>query len=252
MKIHKIYYINLDQDRERRELIERRIERYFPGIPCQRIRGVPADEIGQYEAFFGERLVDRARPVDGVYPLPGLIGCALAHRAAMQAIQDEFGERDARCLVLEDDCVFDGTVPAYLDEFPEGLIPADWRALMHTRGRRSRFDRSNPHFYDIHRARNRAWNWYWGTHFMIYRTNRVHEILALLDRLEIDSIDKWLRDNVEGLYSFTRRLRIKQSNLGGSATNPAFAGEAFEDRSESFGLASYRNKLRAFWNQLTR
>lgn len=206
MKISKIYYINLDEDRERRKLIERRIERHFPGVPCQRIRGVAADEIGQHEAFFRGRLANKARPVDGVYPLPGLIGCALAHRAVMQAIHEEFGERDAQCLLLEDDCVFDGTVPAYLDGLSAEQIPADWRALLHTRGRRSRLDRVNPYFYDIHRARNRRWNWYWGTHFMIYHTDQVHEILALLDRLEIDSIDKWLRDNVAGLYSFTRRL----------------------------------------------
>lgn len=252
MKVDKIYYINLDQERERRELIERRIGRYFPGIPCQRIRGVPADEIGRHEAFFEERLAARLRPVDGVYPLPGVIGCTLAHRVGMQAIHEEFGERDAHCLVLEDDCVFDSTVPAYLDGLSGDSIPADWRALLHTRGRRSRFDRVNPHFHDIRRARNRRWNWYWGTHFVIYRTNRIHEILALMDRLEIYVIDKWLRDNVAGLYSFTRRLHIKQSNLGGSGTNPAFAGEAFEDRSENFGLASYYNKLRAFWNQVIR
>lgn len=252
MKIHKIYYINLDQDRERRELIERRIGQHFSGIPCQRIRGVPANEIGRYETFFKDRLAARLRPVDGVHPLPGLIGCTLAHRVGMQAIQEEFGERDAHCLVLEDDCVFDGTVPAYLDGLSSDSIPADWRALMHTRGWRSRFDRPNPYFYDIHRARNRRWNWYWGTHFVIYRTSRVHEILALMDHLEIYVIDKWLRDNVEGLYSFTRRLHIKQSNLGGSGTNPAFAGKAFEDRSENFGPASYLNKLRAFWNQVIR
>jgi hypothetical protein len=87
---------------------------------------------------------------------------------------------------------------------------------------------------------------------MIYRTNRVHEILALLDRLEICAIDRWLRDNVAGLYSFTRRLHIKQSNLGGSGTNPDFASAAFEDRSETFGLASYRNRLRSFLNAVTR
>jgi GR25 family glycosyltransferase involved in LPS biosynthesis len=252
MKIAKIYYINLDDDIERRERVERRIERHFAGIPNQRIRGIPADEIDRHEAFFRGRLVERARPVDGVYPLPGLIGCMLAHRAAMQAVHAEFGGRDARCLVLEDDCVFDGTVPAYLEGLSEDEIPVDWRALLHTRGRRSRSDRINPWFYDMHRARDRRWNWYWGTHFVVYRTNRVHEILDLLDRLEINSIDKWLRDNVEGLYSFTRRLRIKQSNLGGSGTNPDFAGDAFEDRSESFGLRSYFNKLRAYWNQVTR
>jgi GR25 family glycosyltransferase involved in LPS biosynthesis len=252
MKIDKIYYINLDKDLERRELVARRIERHFSGIPCQRIRGVPADEIDRHEAWFRGRLAERARPVDGVYPLPGLIGCVLAHRAAMQAVHAEFGQRDARCLVLEDDCVFDGTVPAFLKSLSEDEIPADWRALLHTRGKRSRSDRVNPCFYDIHRARDRRWNWYWGTHFVVYRTNRVQEILDLLDRLEINSIDKWLRDNVEGLYSFTRRLHIKQSNLGGSATNPDFASDAFEDRSESFGLSSYFNKLKAYWNQVTR
>lgn len=252
MDIDRIYYINLDRDRKRRELVERRIERHFPGIPCQRIRGIPANEIDRYEPFLGERLAARLRPVDGVYPLPGLIGCTLAHRVGMQAINEAFGERDARCLVLEDDCVFDATVPAYLEGLSEDEIPADWRALMHTRGRRSRFDRVNPHFYNIHRARNRRWNWYWGTHFVIYRTRRVHEILSLMDRLEFYAIDKWLRDNVEGMYSFTRRLHIKQSNLGGSGTNPDYASDAFEDRSESFGVASYFNRLRSFFNQVSR
>ena len=252
MKIDKIYYINLDKDLERRELVARRIERHFPGIPCQRIRGIPASEIGRHDAFFKGRLAKRLRAVDDVYPLPGLIGCTLAHRAAMQAVCAEFGERDGRCLVLEDDCVFDGTVPAYLEGLSENSIPADWKALLHTRGRRDRSDRANAHFYHMHRARKRGWNWYWGTHFVIYRTNRIHEILTLMDRLEIYAIDKWLRDNVEGLYSFTRRLHIKQSNLGGSATNPDFASDAFEDRSESFGLSSYFNKLKAYWNQVTR
>jgi GR25 family glycosyltransferase involved in LPS biosynthesis len=187
-----------------------------------------------------------------VYPLPGVVGCTLAHRSAMQTIHREFGGRDACCLVLEDDCVFDRSVTAYLDGLSPDKIPSDWRALMHSRGRRSRRDRVNPYFFDMHRARNRRWNWYWGTHFVIYRTSRVHEILALLDRLEIYVIDKWLRDNVEGLYSFTHRLHIKQSNLGGSGTNPDFANDVFEDRSETFGIASYYNKLRAFCAKMIR
>lgn len=252
MKLDKIYYINLDEDQERRELMERRIERHFPGIPSQRIHGIPASDIDRHETFFKGRLAAKLQPVDGVYPLPGLVGCTLAHRAAMQTIHGEFGKRDAHCLVLEDDCVFDSTVPAYLDGLSGDAIPADWRALMHTRGRRSRSDRVNPYFFDMHRARNRRWNWYWGAHFVVYRTNRIHEILALLDRLEIYAIDKWLRDNVEGLYSFTGRLHIKQSNLGGSGTNPDFANAAFEDRSESFGIVSYYNKFRAFCTKMTR
>ena len=110
MKIHKIYYINMDKDLERRAVLEPRIERCFPGIPLERVRGLTPDELPFHDGFCKDRLSGRSKPVDGLYPYPGIVACSLSHRMVLQAIVRDFPDGAANCLVLEDDCVIDETV----------------------------------------------------------------------------------------------------------------------------------------------
>lgn len=244
--LHKIYFINMDKDSERRAVMEQRIERCFPGIPCQRMRGMEPREISQHDGFCRDRLTGKAAPVNGRYPFPGIIACTLTHRMVYQAILQDFQTGQGNCLVLEDDCVFDETVREYLSGLSDRDIPPDWRVLKHSLGWKSPLDRINRHFYDLRRARGRRWSWYWATHFMIFRSDRIADVLAEMEKGQLFVIDRWIRDRVDGAYSFARPLHIKQSNMGGSNTNPDFSDGSFEDRNEDFGVASSLRRVKQY------
>ena len=240
VNIEKIYFINLDKDRERKSLIEFRINEFFPGIPFERLPGQPPETINAHEAFFRNRLVEGLQAVDGRYPFPGRIGCFVAHYLALKKIENDFGghEGENACLVLEDDCVFDKTVYPAISQCLSVHLPDDWTIVKHSRGKKGRQDLTNKQFFNISKARCRPWNWYWGAHFMIYRIGAVNEIIRKMETGSVYSFDLWIRNNVDGVYSFSRRLHIKQSNINGSNTNPTISGPGYEDRTQLFGWSN--------------
>lgn len=240
MQLERILYINLETDRERKRRLEAQLRRHFAEVAVERIEAVSPSELPEHVDFFGDRLGDRERPVDGRYPFPGTLACFLSHRRALQTIEENWRQSGCRTgaayLVLEDDCVFDRTVPRLIADRIDSQLPGGWKAVKHSLGYRRRDDRVNRMLSDLSGARFLNWEYYWGTHFVIYDAAAVAEIIEKTDTLEIGSYDGWLRDNVEGVYTFARRVHIKQSQLGGSNTDPNFRGPEHEDRTRAFGV----------------
>ena len=237
VRLQKIYFINLDKDSERRNLLESRLRRHYPEIPYERFSALSADSFDRYLPFFQHRLRDNMQPVNGVYPRPGTLGCFLSHYQLLKQIDAnwrENGPQDACYLVLEDDCVFDESVLPKISHWIDESIPSDWSVVTHPKGRIYWRDRANKYFHHIHSARHRKWIYYWGAHFCIYRGCAIGKIVELMEQEEIYDVDKWLRNNVSGAYSFRQHLRIKTSNLGGSNTNPRFAGPENQDATSIF------------------
>lgn len=255
MDIQRILYVNIDKDRARRELLERRIRRHLPGVPHERVDAVSLPTLHEHTDFFAGRLRPRDTPVDGVYPYPGTIGCFLSHYRALTRlaeIQRQSADADAAYLVLEDDCVFDHTVFPYVQGRLDSHLPDDWQAVKHSLGRRDRSHLVNRALIDVGRARDLSWEYYWGSHFVIYRGRAVARIAAAMERGTLYCFDRWLRDEVDGVYSFARPVHIKQSNLGGSNTNPAYAGPQHEDASTEFPGGPLVRVRAALANLLTR
>ena len=237
-KIEKIYFINLDRDETRRRLIEDRISLSFPSVPCERIIGVPAESLTQYEQFFSGRLKEPFQLDGKVYPRPGTIGCFLAHRNALREASrfhiehNKNGQSDdGAILVLEDDCVFDQSVLPAMEAAMHSYLPDDWNAIKHSLGGSNICDRINKGFNDISGARLRRWTYYYGAHFVIYRLAAVDDVLQRMESGIICDYDVWLRDNIDHVYSFAQHFHIKQSGLGGSNTNPKIQVENQTNRS---------------------
>jgi len=245
MQLKQAYFINLEKDIERLQLMEARLSAALPDTPYQRFSAISAEQLGQYENYLGDRLSPGLKPVDGRYPRPGLAASCVSHYLVLKAIVmgQGSGDEDSAYLVLEDDCVFDETVFPAIGRITTQHLPGDWTAVKHSLGRRARTDLANEAFYEVSRAKSRTWKYYWGAHFVIYRGSAVAHIVHKLETCPIYSHDIWLRNNIDHVYSFARRLHIKQSNLGGSNTNASFAGPEHEDRNHKFGVTSLIPKI---------
>lgn len=248
MELAKIFFINMKKDRERRALLEASLSQHFPGVPVERIEAITPDTLHEHEDFFKGRLSDRLKPVDGIYPLPGSICCNLSHYRAWKRIESEWQEhrrQDSCYLLLEDDCVFDGTVYPMLRDTFFPALPEDWRIVKHSLGKKIEKDLVGDLFYDVSAARGKEWNYYWGAHFNVYNGRWIADIVRLMETTPFIGTDGWIRENVNGNYSFAKPMHIKQSNLGGSNTNPNFAGPKYEDRSQRFGHSATLSRI---WN----
>ncbi|HRX81948.1 MAG: glycosyltransferase family 25 protein [Planctomycetaceae bacterium] len=241
LELAKIFFINMKKDHERRELLEASLREHFRGVPFERIEAVTPETMWEHEAFFKGRLCDRLKPIDGVYPLPGTICCNLSHYQALRKIESEWRvhQRPDCCyLLLEDDCVFDGTVYPKIKNTIFPSLPEDWKLVKHSLGKAIQNDRVGDLFFDVSGARDKNWDYYWGTHFVIYNGRSIAEIIRLMETTLITDTDGWMRCNIDGNYSFAQHMHIKQSNLGGSNTNPNYASPRFEDRTNRFRRGS--------------
>lgn len=103
----------------------------------------------------------------------------------------------------------------------------------------------NKIFFDIGGAKFKNWDYYWGAHFLIYNENAVKDIIRKMETSTISrGYDVWIRDNVDCVYSFVKNIHIKQSNLGGSNTNPDFSESDHEDRGFRFNEFHIRRRLK--------
>lgn len=247
MKITKAYYINMDKDVERRQLLEARLERHHPELAIERIPAIDESQLAQFEEHFLPILPDHLKASSEGYPEPGTIGCWLSHRLVLQKIAAEWSisqDPEDIYLVLEDDCVFDqSALPMALARMHK-YLPSDWTMVKHSLGQVAGRERVNIGFYRPEKRTGRNWNYYWGTHFLLYRGSAASVTLRMLDEAtQLNSIDVWLREHISGLYSFAQPLHIKQSNLGGSNTNPEFASPKYGDPSDKFVVSSWPLRL---------
>ena len=108
----RIIVINLDEDTERRERIERRM--YEFGLGWERLTAVLGSRLGPSH----EALVDRtAHAARGSRFSPGEIGCWLSHRMAQQMVAEG---SDEMALILEDDLRIHDDLPEVLDRLERG------------------------------------------------------------------------------------------------------------------------------------
>lgn len=111
----KIYYLNLDRRKDRRNAIEKELKRVHLDGVATRIRGVDGMRLKpKVEADYLQRFDTKAKIKERVL---GRIGCYLGHiRALKTALKDAYrepGRAHKPVLIVEDDCVFKGGAKNY-------------------------------------------------------------------------------------------------------------------------------------------
>ena len=125
----RIIVINLDQDTDRRERVERRMHEL--GLRWERLAAVDGHRLEPHH----EDLIDRAeQSARGLQISPGAMGCWLSHRQAQQMVAHG---TDPMALILEDDIAIADDLPGVLDRIE--------------RGGAGRFDVIRLHRYKMHR-----------------------------------------------------------------------------------------------------
>lgn len=224
MIIKKIYYINLQKDENRRFDIEKNLKLILPTILCERIEAVNKLEIKNYENYTIERLAKSWLPENGVYPKPGGVGCWLSHYEARVKIANDIktscGDSDFY-LVLEDDCIFgEEFINLITDKLFLENIPTDARILKPVSRKFDDSHKVNEVFYDVSKSKDLDYNYYFGTHMLIYKASNFMETCSYLEKLPIFDIDWIINKRLNGVYAFGKESRsfVMQTNAGGSNT----------------------------------
>lgn len=109
----RILVINLDEDTERRERIERRLREL--GLCWERLPAIHGTRLTpSHESMFDRS----AQAALGLRFSPGEMGCWLSHRMAQQTVAE--GGEDL-VLIMEDDLVIDDSLPEVLERLERGI-----------------------------------------------------------------------------------------------------------------------------------
>lgn len=200
MKIDKIYYINLDKRKERKEFMEDQLSDI--NIPYERFSAIcPTEEdlSGQYK-FFYERMENwRKAGNKSQFKVLGTLGCYLSHYFIQKkALESQHGNY----LVLEDDwnvnpeCIFEIN-----RLFSEGLVGYDWdifgsfwsshqKIVIKHKG--STFPSK---FYNKRKSQPMG-----GAHFILYNKLSTSKIINFLDVENVFNIDGVLCNDMLNIY----------------------------------------------------
>jgi GR25 family glycosyltransferase involved in LPS biosynthesis len=112
-RVEKVYYVNLEESKERREATEHVLSENSEGIPFERWPAVPKSEAVNATPY---KEILQARNVsawfysamtngtgNGSSRFPGMVGCYMSHRMLLRHINETATNPDAVYVVMEDD-----------------------------------------------------------------------------------------------------------------------------------------------------
>lgn len=128
--INKIVYINLDSRQDRREWLEKQLERI--DIPYERFSAIAptlesiTNEDGKYHDFYNRLAI---KGMSTRWQI-GTIGCYLSHLSIhMMALEKQFGNY----IILEDDCrISQKSIDTLQTYIKNGMITDDWDMIRST------------------------------------------------------------------------------------------------------------------------
>ena len=108
----RVIVINLDEDTDRRERVERRLHEL--GLRMERLAAVDGRRLAPCHEAMIDRAEQRAR---GLQISPGAMGCWISHRQAQQMVADG---TEPMALVMEDDISITDELPDVLGRLEQG------------------------------------------------------------------------------------------------------------------------------------
>lgn len=228
----KIFYINLDKDINRAQFMTDQLTKLFPNIESHRFRAFDRDYVNSNSEVIKPKVQGSYLEFqNGKFPKPGAIGCYLSHLQVIKDIvnscENSLG-RDDYYLVLEDDCL----LPIDISDFLRAMLDSaifDWTILKPCCRKFDDAHRFNDIFFKTNLSINLDYNYYFGTHMLIYRGSEIAAVIKQLETLRIMDIDYIINKLLTGVFAFelSSDTYIKQSNEGGSNTTDGEVWSAF-------------------------
>lgn len=201
INIDKIYYINLDHRKDRRQFMESCLSNIK--IPHERfsaIRPTEEDLTGKYKDFFNRmKPFIKSKHPENMPKILGTLGCYLSHYFVQKKA---LNSSHANYLVLEDDYDVNPECIAEINKvFSQGLVGYDWDIF-------GSFWSSHRKIVIKHTGTERRSKFYngrpcspmGGTHFMLFNRKSTSKIINFLDAENIFNIDGVLRNDVLNIY----------------------------------------------------
>lgn len=213
--IEKIYYINLDHRTDRKYAIEKQLNMYFQDKNIERITGVKKEDIYKKEnkKYWKMNIKNDSQIKLMRQNEKAVISCYISHVKTLTKIAIEKRRRhnDEVIVIVEDDCVFDQSFIDLLksDAFLEN-IPEVWNILKPTWGKKNKNDKINKIFYNVTKAKDRSWQFYYGNHFLLYNARKIVHILEKISKHSVGNIDIIINKNVDNIYAFDGDCYQKQ------------------------------------------
>jgi len=217
-KIQKIYVIHLKTRTDRKLQISLLLSKYFPNKEVQYFNAITKKDIykKQNRIFWEGRLdlklrKEKNNSFEIASPFEGTIACYVSHFKVLINLylmnttkkNNKKKEDGTIFLVLEDDCIFEKkTIQLLKSDTFASSIPKPWSILKPIWGKKNDQDKINNIFYNVTKARNRSWDYYFGNHFMLYNSEMSHHILWKMIKKNVNDIDVILSKNVDFIYAF--------------------------------------------------
>ena len=200
MKIAKIYYINLDKRKDRREFMEKRLSTI--DIPYERFSAISPtteDLTGKYKKFY-DRMDSWINSEDHSHrKLLGTLGAYLSHYFIhKKALESSHGNYS----ILEDDWTINSeAIDMVTKSFSQGLVGADWDVF-------GSFWSSHRNMVIKHRGTIFTSRFYserpcrplGGAHFMLINKKSTSKIINFLDCENVLNIDAVFHNDIFNIY----------------------------------------------------
>ncbi len=231
----KIFFINLDKDKTRKEKIECVLLSIFPKIQICRFEAIDRNYVQINHKEIRRAALDGPWEAkeDEPFKKPGAIACYYSHKKILETIQNEYeiSKKDDLYLVLEDDCI----IPPNFQEFISNIINAatfDWWILKPNNRKSDPDHEVFPGFYKTGLSRKMSYEYYFGAHMLIYRASAVEKIITQIEAHPIQDIDYIINKLIDNVYAFEipHSGYITQSNEGGSNTTDGYEWSYIKNR----------------------
>jgi GR25 family glycosyltransferase involved in LPS biosynthesis len=211
MKIDKIYYINLDKRKDRKEFMEDQLSAI--NVPYERFSAISPTEqelSSRFQNFYKRMdgwLKEKNHPTSKIL---GTLGCYLSHYFVQKKANES---SHGNYLVLEDDwCVKPESLKALKSVFNKGLVSGDWDIF-------GSFWASHKQIVIKHQGSNGRSRFFnnrneqpmGGTHFMLFNKRSTSKIINFLDAENVFNIDAVLCNDMLNIYHM--KMPITNNNF---------------------------------------
>lgn len=219
-RITKIYVINLKKRNDRKRKILKILQKHFSDKKIYFFNAIEKKDIYTKEnkKLWLKKLSSKLRKNNGNFfqlaqQYSGTVACYLSHLKVLMNL-DSINpiEEDEIFLVMEDDCFFDEkTIQLLKSQNFVASLPNNWFILKPTCGKKDKQDKINNVFYNVTKARNRTWDYYFGNHFMLYNAQKLTDVIQTIDQQNVHDIDIIIAKHVNNIYAFDSTIKQKKS-----------------------------------------
>ena len=191
--IDSLIYINLDERKDRNQLMQNYLQEFFPGKKIERFSAVKPDKVNGYN-FVKTRLKDQYWA--NIHP--GIIGCYCSHLLILKQLLEKYKNKEKTksqyVIVFEDDTHVN---EKFIETIKKTLPFEDWNIIMGI----NPSAKVNKKDYELYNKNKKYPYKIWGSNIMIYNLNNIQEIYKkILVFNKIIDFDMMIYKIIEKIY----------------------------------------------------